>query len=337
MKKLFFGILAMAAMAACATDETVVASKGDAIEFGNAFVDSSVRVAVGEAADPSYGPLEKQADLTQFNVYGAVNGVNIFNGNLVKKESADYGEAWTLSGTPQYWISKGSYIFDAVVDATRVTTDTATATGLPTSLYYEVAGQKDMLHARFTTTGKPDGDGIVAFTFPHLLSKVKFTVENTTAAGASNYRYRVSDITLTNVYTQGECAVPNHTWSEQKVGTYSIAEMIVNSASTEECTAEVLLIPGTEVGISFILHIEMSNDNWATVTEVPMSDADSKKAYTAVVTLEANKAYNLKATVSLGDPIQFTATEMGSWDNGNTADTDNPADGTNDIVPVPAN
>ena len=81
----------------------------------------------------------------------------------------------------------------------------------------------------------------------------------------------------------------------------------------------------------------MSNDNWATVTEVPMSDADSKKAYTAVVTLEANKAYNLKATVSLGDPIQFTATEMGSWDNGNTADTDNPADGTNDIVPVPAN
>ena len=325
MKKILFSIMAMAALAACSTEEAIVTPKGEAIAFGNAFVDSSVRTAT----DPSYGPATNQADLTKFYVYGAVNGVNIFDGDEVSKGDAAYGAAWSCNGETQYWISNGSYVFDAVVDATSVTTDTAT--GLPTSLYYKVANQKDMLHARVTTTGKPTANnGIVTFTFPHLLSKVKFTVENTTAAAADNYRYRIDNITLTNVYTEGKCAVPGHEWSEQTTGTYSIAEMVVNSATTEECAAEVLLIPGTAVGISFTLHIEMSNDNWATVTEVPMTDADSNKVYTAVVNLEANKAYNLKATVSLGDPIQFTATEMGSWDNGNTA----PADGDKTNVPL---
>ena len=68
------------------------------------------------------------------------------------------------------------------------------------------------------------------------------------------------------------------------------------------------------------------------------SNDNSQKTIANVVTLEANKAYNFKVTLGLGDPIQFTATALDAWENGNTEDTSNPADGVDDIVPVvPAN
>ena len=344
MKKLFFGILAMAAMAACATDETVVASKGEAIEFGNAFVDNSVRATT--ATDPSY----TTSTLKQFTVYGAVNGVNIFDGDVVTGEVAS-NAAWTLAeGTPkQYWIADANYTFDAVVNATRVETDNA---GLPSYLEYTANGKTDMLHNRKTTVGKPaDNGGMVAFTFTHLLSKVKFTVENTTASAATNYQYIVKNIKITNAYASGKYAVVEqkngetvtaaaNTWfgcvtagSNDEV--HVVEDLTVASASTQVCAQELLLIPGASVGVSFEVEIQMyDGTKWVTI---PMDASVYNKTYTAVATLEANKAYNFKVVVGLGDEIKFTATELKTWDNGNTVDTDEPADGTNDIVPVSAN
>ena len=80
MKKFFIAIAAIATAAACSQNETIALDNGEAISFGNAFVENSVRAAT----DPSYGTV----DLTQFNVYGTVTGtgngtVNIFNGNEV--------------------------------------------------------------------------------------------------------------------------------------------------------------------------------------------------------------------------------------------------------------
>ena len=323
MKKIFVGILAMAAFAACSNEEQIAAPKGEAIAFGNAFVDNSVRA--GEAVDPSYAP----DGITQFNVYGSVNGVNIFNGNLVEKNSAEYGAAWTLTGAAQYWINGGSYIFDAVVDGAP-TAEQLDEAGNPTALSYDVTTQKDMLHTRVTTTGKPNtNDGIVTFTFSHLLSKVKFTVVNETAAAASNYRYFVTDIKLTNVNTTGDCLVPSHTWDNVVgAGEYAIANMVVPSNSTVECANEVLLIPSTndtdaqKVGISFKLNIQMSDgrvDGEGALIWTTIPTTDAQKTYTKVMTLEAGKAYNFKATVSLGDEIKFTATEMTDWVDGDGA------------------
>lgn len=344
MKKIFFGILAMAAMTACATDETVVASKGDAIEFGNAFVDNSVRAT--SATDPSY----TTSSLTAFDVYGAVNGVNIFAGAEVTG-TVGSNSAWTLeAGTPAaYWIAGASYTFDAVVDATGVETDAA---GLPVYLEYTADGETDMLHNRKTTVGKPaDNDGMVAFTFTHLLSKVKFTVENTTAQEADNYQYIVKNIKITNAYASGKYAVVDqkngetvtaaaNTWFDcvpagSDDAVHVVENLTVASASTQVCAQELLLIPGASVGVSFEVEIQMYNGaEWVTI---PMDATAYNKTYTDVATLGANKAYNFKVSVGLGDQIKFTATELKTWDNGNTVDTDEPADGTNDIVPVPAN
>lgn len=345
MKKLFVGILAMAAMAACATEDTIVTSQGDAIEFGNPFVDNSVRAT--EATDPSYTTSSLQA----FNVYGAVNGENIFAGAKVTG-TVGSNNAWTLeAGTPaQYWIAGASYTFDAVVDATRVEKDAA---GLPVYLEYTADGKTDMLHNRQKTVGKPETNGgMVAFTFTHLLSKVKFTVENTTAAEADNYQYIVKNIKITNAYASGKYAVVDQKDGNGDVTTdagnwfdlvpagsddavHVVEDLTVASASTQVCAQELLLIPGASVGVSFEVEIQMRNGTeWVTI---PMDATAYNKTYTAVATLGANKAYNFKVSFGLGDQIKFTATELKTWDNGNTVDTDVPADGTNDIVPVPAN
>ena len=329
MKKIFFGILAMAAMAACATDEPIALNQ-EAIQFGNAFVDNSVR----GAADPSYGTTN---NLTSLNVYGAVEGVNIYNG--VKIQGTLGAAVWNFVGTvpTQYWIDGANYIFDAVVDATSVATDTAT--GLPTSLYYEASSQKDMLHKRETCRGKYNETGVVSFTFTHLLSKVKFTVENTTAETATAYRYTITDIQLTNAYATGKYAVVEQeynsetvsagAWFAQTAGTHTIADMTIASKTTEECAKEVLLIPGASVGITFKVNVQMKDsldsNNWKTITTTP-------KTYTAVVTLEANKAYNFKVTLGLDEPIKFTATTLNTWENGNTNDSN--SDGVNDNVPL---
>ena len=195
MKKLFTILAVAATLVSCAKEDVVREAEGEAIQFGNAFVENSTRAAV----DPSYNA----TNLTQFNVYGAVEGVNIFDGDVVKKGGATYGTAWTVENAPtQYWIAGADYIFDAVVDATETVIDTAT--GLPTTLKYNTSTQKDMLHNRVRTNGKPtDNNGLVAFTFTHLLSKVKFTVTNNTAADAANYRYTITDIAITNANLTG--------------------------------------------------------------------------------------------------------------------------------------
>lgn len=306
MKKLLISMLAVATLASCAKEETLSFDKGEAIQFGNAFVDNATR-----ATDPSYNTTTKP--LTSFKVYGAVEGVNIFDGDTVEKGSAAYGAAWTIQDAPtQYWIEGANYTFDAVVDATSVTTDDE-ATGLPTSLKYNTNTQKDMLHNRVTTVGKPTAnDGLVAFTFTHLLSKVKFTVTNNTASTATRYRYTVSEIKITNANLVGDYAIPGGTWSGVTTGEYSIPDMTIASNSTVDCEAEVLLIPGSTVGMTFNVNVQMLDEaTWKTIKTYP-------KTYTDVKALVANNAYNFKVTVGLDDDIQFTATQSPTWDGNDT-------------------
>lgn len=296
MKKLFTILAVAATLVSCAKDETIAVNKGEAIQFGNAFVENSTRAAV----DPSY----KASTLAYFDVYGAVNGVNIFDGDRVARNNKAYGVAWDMdSNAPtQYWIAGASYIFDAVVDATAVATDNNT--GLPTALTYNMAGQKDMLHSRVIPT---TNSGLVTFNFTHLLSKVKFTVENDSEVN-TKYRYTVTGITLTNVYTQGDYAIPAYTWGNTTVGTYSIADMTIAGGATEECASEVLLIPGVNIGISFNVNAQIHDgEKWVTLTTTPV-------VKTGVKTLVANNAYNFIATVKMGGKIEFTATQLPEWD-----------------------
>ena len=302
MKKIILAAMALAALAACSKEATVDVNQ-EVIAFGNAFVNKATK----GATDPSY----TTSSLDAFKVYGAVQGVNIFNGNNVTKGESEYStEAWSCDGPDQYWVEGANYIFDAVVDPTDVVTDQTT--GLPITLKYTAANQTDMLHNRVTTVGQPeDNNGLVTFEFTHLLSKVKLTVENTSSEQAENYRYTVTDITLTNTYAKGDYAVLDGTWSNQTVGSFAIPNMTIASATTVECEKEVLLIPGASIGISFKVNAEIEKTTsegttWVTLTTTPVTKSN-------VVTLAANTAYNFNVSVAIGGQIEFTAKPLPSW------------------------
>ena len=340
MKKILFSVLAMAAFAACSNEEQIAAPQGEAIAFGNAFVDNSVRADA--ATDPSYSTNGKGVALEKFNVYGAVNGVNIFNGNNVTK-TAGYGEAWSCDGPKQYWIAGADYKFVGVVDGNKTVGETVVTktnldeAGLPSTIDYTVDGKTDLLCDVKTVNDATAPYSVVAFTYTHLLSKVKFSVKNTTGADATNYRFKLTSAKITGAYASGvynvvanaEQNVEADSWTlGSTTRDYVLENLTINSNSQQYHSQEVLLLPGT-VGVYVKADIEASDDNGATWKKV----SDVEKTFLTAATLAKGSAYHFIVELGVGQEIKFTATEMIDWANGNTKDSDDD-DTVNDYVPV---
>ncbi len=318
MKKIILAAMAFAALAAC-TKETTVDVAREEIAFGNAFVDNSTKADA--ATDPSYSTTgTKGVPLTQFNVYGAVNGVNIFDGDNVTKGNADYGAAWTHDGAKQYWIAGVLYKFVGVVDGnkTGVTAITPNATsGLPESISYTVDGVTDLLCDVVNIASASASQGIVAFNYTHLLSKINFAVKNTT--DATNYRFVLTSAKLTNVYKSAVYGVDADAWTTtgSEMREYALENLTIGSNATQYHSQEVLLIPGSSVGVSIAANIEATDDNgttWKKVSEVT-------KTFSNVVTLAKATAYNFIVELGVGTEIQFTATTMPEWADGDSTGT----------------
>ena len=317
MKKLFTILAVAAAVVACQKNEIVSLDKGEAINFAS-FVNNSTRADA--ATDPSYSTTaDKGVALTKFNVYGAVNGVNIFNGNDVTKGDAAYGAAWTLNGAKQYWIAGADYEFVAVVDGNKsgVTTTNLNTAGIPTTIDYTVDGATDLLCARVVRTDNTD-TSVVSFNFSHLLSKVKFSVKNTTSADATNYRFVLTTAKLTNIYSEGVYAVNTDAWTpEDTMREYTLENLTINSNAVQYHSKEVLLIPGEQkVGVYVKANIEASDDNgatWKVVSEV-------EKTFSDVVAPEKATAYNFIVELGVGEEIKFTAATMPEWADGDGND-----------------
>ena len=131
MKKLFFGILAMAAMTACATEDTIVTPQGDAIAFGDAFVDNSTKAIIGSANEIQgfqvFGNVVATADVdtaTPAALYGDT-------GAAVTRGGAALGAAWTC-GVTRYWTPSCTFNFAAVANHDGVTVEN----GIPTEIKY---------------------------------------------------------------------------------------------------------------------------------------------------------------------------------------------------------
>lgn len=298
MKKTFIALLAIASMAACNKAEVIGTVEDEAIAFGNAFVDNATK------ADYS------TTDVTMINVYGAVNNVNIFDYATVEKKSADYGAAWTCEVT-QYWIEGADYKFSALVDVPKENITTDNATGMPISFTYIADGVTDVLYDYEQATGKASENDIIAFTFKHLLAKAYFTA--TSATNDSKYTYSITNVKVTSTYPNGTYTVytsPNvdavgswGSYGEASDTSFdSIEDIVYNTPKTN---AELLLIPGATVGVSF--NYTLFIDEKEVVT----------KSYTAtnVATLDQNSVYNFNVSLSVNEPIQFTVTEKPEWND----------------------
>lgn len=315
MKKLFTILAVAAAVVACQKNETIALDNGEAIAFGS-FVNNSTRAEA--ATDPSYSTTaDKGVALTKFNVYGAVNGVNIFNGNEVTKGEAAYGAAWTLTGAKQYWIAGADYEFVAVVDGNKsdvTTTHFNTDSGIPTTIDYTVDGATDLLCARVVRLDNTD-TSVVPFNFSHLLSKVKFSVANTTEAAATNYRIVLTEAKITGVYASGVYTVESNTWTASNTTDYVLENLTVNSAATQYHSSEVLLIPGNNVGVIVKANIQATDDNGTTWTTVSTIEKPFNNVLGENGALVANNAYHFAVSLGIGSEIQFTATALPDWTN----------------------
>ena len=310
MKKILISMLAVAALVSCSKEESIRVDQGEAIEFGNAFVDNATRAA----ADPSYGA--NGVALTKFQVWGTVKAnetatpIAIFANNdvtgTVGKDANGDLNVWTC-GVKQYWIKDALYNFAALVNAGTVTLGTDLLPSMVNG--FTADGATDLLYARSAANikGLASGNGPVNFDFDHLLSKVKFTVVNNSKA-AEAYSFKVNGIIITG-NSVGNVDLATKAWSNLGTPkTYSVAEISVdkNTADAgEECAKELLLIPG-DYTINFNVDIYNGTTKLGSQT-YPVAGGSYTKA------LAVGNAYNFVITVAVGEEIKFSVEEQPSW------------------------
>ena len=297
MKKILISMLAVAALVSCGKEESIRVDQGEAIAFGNAFVDNATR-----AEDKTYG----EVDLTAFNVYGTVTGtagtVNIFNGDAVTGSVGP--NVWTCANK-QYWIEGATYDFAAVVDAT-VAQDANKMPETLTTVADATMNFKDMLYAdRLDIVGKKTGNGPVNFTFEHLLAKAFFTVTSNTADG---YYYTVTDITVGN-YESGVYTIANETWAPgaAKNVAFGDIEEVTAADNAKTNATQMLLVPTTDTfNVTFTADLYKDGTKLGTETKTIAVENDLVKG----------NVYNFTIALSVGELIQFTVTNDPTWTNG---------------------
>ena len=317
MKKLLISMLAVATLASCAKEETLSFDKGEAIQFGNAFVENSTR-----AADPSLGTSTNP--FTNFYVWGTVDGtgnaVAIYDGDLVSG-TIGQNSTWTCA-TTQYWIKDAVYNFAGVKNGTVKTLDNS----LPKTITFAYTdGSVDLVYARSKQyTGQASNNPKVALEFKHLLSKVKFTLQNTTsnAANVGTYTYTLTDVKITNAIIDGTYTVADTingdktynvvgTWANNQAnGTQVLFESItgVTNGTSMDSANEKLIIPMTNATVTYNVNIYYGGE---IITTIPGS--------TTVAEFKPGYAYNLKLSTGLTNEIQFTVEQTPTWtSNGDT-------------------
>ena len=309
MKKLFVMTLAATAMlASCSSDDTMeVPQSKSAITFA-AFINKSVR-----ATDATLD------NLGSISVYGWRDADCIFN-----KQIVTVGTNGTGTYTPvQYWQAGHTYSFEAVAP-TSVDGASFTANRTGGSFNYTNNASIDLLYAKAAdvTTASPltaDNPGAVHFTFKHLLSRVKFTFNNTFAA-TDAAKITISNVKITNAYANGTITpaaedpkwlVSNNTLQVafDEASTDALKDLAANTGTG--ATTPMYLIPATSPSYNVTFDVTL-NQNGVTTTY--------HHTATITTTMEMGMSYNFVANINASNvdpanelfPIEFTA-EVVEW------------------------
>ena len=330
MKKTLLLVAAAVALVACSNEDTLVQQAPEAIGFDNAFVENSTR----SVNDPSFNAGNMFSD---FAVFGFVEGATLFDGTRVAKEDLATDQTktgWEYEGTV-YWIAGAKYNFNAVAPLTGGGWTKTAATKDATTLSFTNNGTTDLLYAYAAQEGRVSGNTAVAFTFRHVLSKVKFSFEN--AYNATNATIKVRDVKITDAYTTGNVVLTNATaWSAQS-GKLELAfgNAVAEGATSTDAPAfaynttlesynEMFMIPGEGPAT---VTVDSEDKNCYTVTfivDLLVSDSVVKSyehTINAVFAPEAGKSYDLKATINpenidpenKQEPIEFTVNTLPDW------------------------
>ena len=319
-------MFAVAALAACTSEQTIVAPQNEAIGF-DTFVDNSTR-----AEDIT------TANIADFGVYGTVtkgnNSALIFDNTKVEKN----GTAYTYSPA-QYWIAAAQYDFLAF--APYQNGEGATWTNTPTNAQVAKTGtfsfnnetaaaDQDVVYAYQTKTtadkltAKPEA---VKFTFKHILSKVAFSFTNTFTDG--NTTLKVYNVQINNTAKTGKMKIDE---GEDKawVGADNLvvpfgdqataAKVLANGAELK--LAHHYVIPAErEYNITFSVDLYQAGVYLATYNHEIKSTINFAKNGNYVLSVKlAPESIDPKNELY---PIEFTVNEVEDWrDNGSVALTE---------------
>ena len=364
MKKLFTILAVAATLVSCAKEDVVREAAREAIGFDNAFVENSTR----SVNDPSFSNTNLFAN---FGVFGTVEGAKLFDNTTVS--GSELKGTWSYEGT-QYWITGAKYNFAAVAPQTVKVNDVDTPvytnasfattstvenaekvyTGT-TTLSFENNGTTDLLYAEAKATGLVSNNPKVAFTFRHVLSKVKFSFKND--YNATNATIRVKNVQIVDAYKNGVATLNAATaWAPTN---NNLTLNFGNAAEASATAYEDFGYNTTIESYNELLMIPGAGDTDATVENADKTTTAYTNVYTVKFTVEllvsdvvvatyphtiytdfapvAGNSYDLKATINASnidpmhsqEPIQFTVTSISGWD------TDHDDDGKDgDVKPL---
>ena len=208
MKKIFVAVLAVAAMVACSTEQTIVAPQGEAIGF-DTFVENSTRADI------------TTSNLTEFGVYASIENAN--GAGMILSNERVYNDSGWKYGNTQYWVPKANYEFTAFAPYTNAELDPAvtahwTYTPATTADNGDVtfnnkaaAADQDFIFAAAdmnltNVEALTQSPGVVNFTFAHQLSKVAFKFNNDFDA-VNNITLRVYNVNVAGLVSKATTAV----------------------------------------------------------------------------------------------------------------------------------
>lgn len=323
MKKLFIAMMAMAAFAACSNEEPVASLQGDAIAFGDAFVDNSVRAIYGE----------NDHKLTEIKVWGNVKQtltentpVALYGTEGATVSGGAYGALWSCD-VVRYWTPSCTFNFLAIAHHDDVV---EIVNGIPTKISYIAPGEDLLLATPVVATTNASGapttgvatigdDKVVAFTMNHLLSRIAFKFANN--AGNVDYKYNVTDIKVYGTYTSGEYTITKPAGWGNQAGSLAVGDALEFSPITElaytaTTAAEeaYVIIPGDpKLTITFNTEVVFNN---AVIGTTPHTITLNQTSADTDITFAPNTSYTF--TVELPKPgaeIIFSVTSVSGFGN----------------------
>lgn len=324
MKKFFIAALAITTLASCTQDSVIDQNKNNTIQFSNVFVDNSTR-----AYDPSWSNDNLFQD---FAVYGFVEEATLFNGVQVKGSGLGQGATWTYDNT-QYWVAGANYDFCAIAPfsaAKNVNTTVESGVIVTSMPFANTDGKLDLVYSeRNNVVGQLQNNPKVAFTFRHLLSRIRFTF--TSAYDATNATIAVNEVKITNAHAKGTVSLTEGAtaWTGQANTNVTLDFGNANqTAANPGATADAVnqLTNGAQASAFNQLLVIPANATYEITFKVALSmNGEVIKTYDhkATVAIDAQPAhsYNIKATITPQnidpeheqEPIEFTVETMSNW------------------------
>lgn len=329
MKKHFlFLAMAVAAMTSCMKDEVIATYEPTPQAIGfESFVNKATK-AIGSTETPT-----KDAGLNKFYVHGNYGSATpfseVFNGVAVTKVVDGENISWDYAGADKYWTTN-TYNFAAYAQGngddapanvtlngsafsiTNVTIPYTTAAATKTT-----SNAKDLVADLVQTTGTMQRTETVPFTFKHLLSKVKFTVQNTDPKFTMN----ITDLTITGVKYNGSFASATAAswtptsgmWTPSGEGLTNFIPVAATSNIAVAATLvsdELLVMPQDLTSVTFSITADFYDGSDKVDTKTVSGSL--KKGTNA--TWEPNNAYHYTISLpSAAKPIVIGTVGVNTW------------------------